>query len=205
VVGENIYEYRGRGMSFVRAAIQGARDLLVPVTFSIVTNIVAFLPLCFIPGVMGNIWRVIPFVVITVFAISWVEALLILPCHLAHGRRKSGGRGVLRMLQSRVRDLMVFNEAVAEGWITAGGRGSVSWHNVPPAVETLFTDVYKSDPRKLHPYRASVLLEQARRFSRGELLLCQHLLTEASERAVTTSTPPAILLELLLVRLLRPR
>jgi multidrug efflux pump subunit AcrB len=99
VVGENIYEYRGRGMSFVRAAIQGARDVLVPVTFSIVTNIVAFLPLCFIPGVMGKIWRVIPFVVITVFAISWVEALLILPCHLAHGRRKSGGRGVLRMLQ----------------------------------------------------------------------------------------------------------
>jgi len=99
VVGENIYEYRDQGMSFVQAAIRGARDVLVPVTFSIATNIVAFLPLCFVPGVMGKIWRVIPFVVITVFAISWVEALLILPCHLAHGRHSSGTRGPLSMLQ----------------------------------------------------------------------------------------------------------
>ncbi len=92
VVGENIYEYRLRGMSFTRAAILGTREVLMPVTFSILTNIVAFIPLCFVPGVMGKIWRVIPFVVITVFAISWIEALLILPCHLAHGRRRSSDR-----------------------------------------------------------------------------------------------------------------
>ncbi len=103
VVGENIYEYRQRGMTFMDAAIRGAKDVLLPVTFSILTNIVAFLPLCFIPGVMGKIWRVIPFVVITVFAISWVEALLILPCHLGHGRPESGKRvGLLGMAQHGV-------------------------------------------------------------------------------------------------------
>ena len=79
VVGENIYEYRQQGMSSLQAPISGAKDVLLPVTFSILTNIVAFLPLCFIPGFMGKIWRVIPFVVITVFSISWIEALLILP------------------------------------------------------------------------------------------------------------------------------
>jgi multidrug efflux pump subunit AcrB len=100
VVGENIYEHRRRGMSLIQAAIAGTRDVLLPVTFSILTNIVAFLPLCFIPGVMGKIWRVIPFVVITVFSISWVEALLILPCHLAHGeRRASAPTGLLGTLQ----------------------------------------------------------------------------------------------------------
>ncbi len=100
VVGENVYEYRLRGMSFMRAAILGTREVLLPVTFSILTNIVAFLPLCFVPGVMGRIWRVIPFVVITVFAISWVEALLILPCHLAHGRRRtSERRGLIGTVQ----------------------------------------------------------------------------------------------------------
>lgn len=99
VVGENIYEYRQRGMSLMHAATAGTRDVLLPVTFSILTNIVAFLPLCFIPGVMGKIWRVIPFVVITVFAISWVEALLILPCHLAHGKRQSARPGLLGTLQ----------------------------------------------------------------------------------------------------------
>jgi multidrug efflux pump subunit AcrB len=99
VVGENIYEYRQRGMSFLQAAISGAKDVLVPVTFSILTNIVAFLPLCFIPGVMGKIWRVIPFVVITVFSISWIEALLILPCHLAHGKKRTTRVGLLGTLQ----------------------------------------------------------------------------------------------------------
>ncbi|MBN1360572.1 MAG: efflux RND transporter permease subunit [Sedimentisphaerales bacterium] len=100
VVGENVYEYRLRGMSFMRAAILGTRDVLLPVTFSILTNIVAFMPLCFVPGVMGKVWRVIPFVVITVFSISWVEALLILPCHLAHARQRSSRRpGVIARVQ----------------------------------------------------------------------------------------------------------
>jgi len=84
VAGENIYEYRQRGLGFIEAAIKGARDVLVPITFSILTNIVAFLPLCFIPGFIGKVWKVIPLVVITVFTISWVESLLILPSHLAH-------------------------------------------------------------------------------------------------------------------------
>ncbi|MBL7189088.1 MAG: efflux RND transporter permease subunit [Phycisphaerae bacterium] len=102
VVGENIYEYRQRGMPALQAAIQGARDVLLPVTFSILTNIVAFMPLCFVPGFMGKIWKSIPFVVITVFSISWIEALLILPCHLAHGRMGSpAGGGPLAMLQHR--------------------------------------------------------------------------------------------------------
>jgi len=93
VVGENIYEYRQRGMTFMQAAIRGARDVLVPVTYSILTNIVAFMPLLFIPGVIGRIWRVIPTVVITVFSISWIEALFILPAHLGHAR--AGGRTAL--------------------------------------------------------------------------------------------------------------
>lgn len=92
VAGENIYEYRQRGMGFLPAAIQGARDVAVPVTYAILTNIVAFLPLAFIPGVMGKIWMSIPVVVITVFVISWVEALFILPAHLASASRRRRGR-----------------------------------------------------------------------------------------------------------------
>ena len=90
VAGENIYEYRRRGMGFAAAAIQGARDVALPISFSILTNIVAFLPLMFVPGVIGKIWVVIPMVVITAFTISWIEALFVLPAHLAHARE--GGR-----------------------------------------------------------------------------------------------------------------
>jgi len=102
VAGENIYEYRQRGMGLMRAAVLGARHVAIPVSFSILTNIVAFLPLMVVPGIMGKIWRVIPLVVVTVFAISWIEALFILPAHLAHTKRAGKtaiGRGIHRFQQ----------------------------------------------------------------------------------------------------------
>ncbi|MBT8353210.1 MAG: efflux RND transporter permease subunit [Desulfofustis sp.] len=90
IAGENIYEYRQRGHNRVEAAIRGARDVAMPISFSILTNVAAFLPLYFVPGVMGKVWRVIPLVVITVFLISWLESLLILPAHLAHSKESNG-------------------------------------------------------------------------------------------------------------------
>jgi multidrug efflux pump subunit AcrB len=89
VAGENIYDYRQRGMSNFEAAIRGAHDVSVPIAFSILTNIIAFFPLMFVPGFLGKIWGVIPVVVGIVFTISWVEALFILPSHLAHTSSKS--------------------------------------------------------------------------------------------------------------------
>ncbi|MBD3268040.1 MMPL family transporter [bacterium] len=84
VVGENIYEYRDRGLSYLQASIMGARQVAVPVTFSILTNVLAFTPILFVPGVSGKIWRIIPIIVITVFLISLIESLFILPAHLGH-------------------------------------------------------------------------------------------------------------------------
>ncbi len=103
VAGENIYEYRQRGHSYAKAAVIGARTVMIPITFAILTNIVAFLPLYFVPGFMGKIWKAIPVVVITVFIISWVEALLILPSHLAHTRSAPTSRLTARLhsLQQR--------------------------------------------------------------------------------------------------------
>ncbi len=100
VAGENIYEYRSRGMGIMESAIQGARDVAMPVSFSIITNIVAFAPLYMVPGFVGKIWGVIPLVVITVFLISWVESLVILPAHLAHSRRRER-TGIARTLHER--------------------------------------------------------------------------------------------------------
>ena len=84
VVGENVFEYRQQGMDFMDAAIRGARDIAGPVTFSILTNIVAFVPLLFMPGTTGKFWWPLPAVVIVVLSISLIEALFILPAHLGH-------------------------------------------------------------------------------------------------------------------------
>ncbi|MEX1123549.1 MAG: efflux RND transporter permease subunit, partial [Balneolales bacterium] len=88
VVGENVYEYREQGMSFMDAAIKGAKDMSRPVTFAILTNIIAFIPLLFMPGVTGKYWWPLPAVVIVVLVVSLFEALFILPAHLAHSSKK---------------------------------------------------------------------------------------------------------------------
>ena len=88
VVGENIYRNFQEGKSFKEAALSGTTEVAVPVIFSVLTNIVAFLPMYFIPGVMGKIFRIIPVIVISVFTISLIESLLILPSHIAHQKEK---------------------------------------------------------------------------------------------------------------------
>lgn len=99
VVGENVYEYRERGMDRMTAAIEGARNMAWPVTFSILTNIVAFLPILFVPGVTGKFWWPLPAVVIAVLVLSLLEALFILPAHLGHiGRRAQSG------IRAKIRD-----------------------------------------------------------------------------------------------------
>jgi len=101
VVGENIYKFRSQGMTPLKAAVAGAREVAMPVTFSILTNIVAFMPLYFVPGVMGKIFQVIPIVVVTVFLVSLVESLFILPAHLGHLKenRRGGYMGALHRWQ----------------------------------------------------------------------------------------------------------
>ena len=87
MVGENIYSYREQGYSLRDAAVKGAQEIATPLTFAILSNIVAFLPLLFLPGFLGLIFATVPVVVITVFLISLVEALFILPAHLAHASK----------------------------------------------------------------------------------------------------------------------
>ncbi len=84
VVGENIYDYEKAGMSRAQAAVKGATQMIVPVSFSILTTIVAFSPMLFVPGFMGKIFRIMPLLVILVLLFSWLESFLVLPSHLAH-------------------------------------------------------------------------------------------------------------------------
>ena len=92
VVGENVFTWREQGVPPLEASIRGVREMAVPVTFSVLTTVAAFLPLAFVSGRMGEIMKTIPVVVVSVLLISLVEALFILPAHLAGaGRREHHG------------------------------------------------------------------------------------------------------------------
>ncbi|WP_309385873.1 efflux RND transporter permease subunit [Cerasicoccus frondis] len=103
VVGENIYSHHQMGKNFLQASVDGTREVAMPVVFSVLTNIVAFMPLFFIPGFMGKVFGVIPVVIIAVFSVSLVESLFILPAHLSHQKdiHPHGIRGRLHALQQR--------------------------------------------------------------------------------------------------------
>ncbi|MAH92612.1 MAG: cobalt-zinc-cadmium resistance protein, partial [Hyphomonas sp.] len=82
VVGENIYHKRERGMKPLAASVVGAREVAIPVFVSVLTNIVAFLPMFFMPGFMGKIFAIVPLIVVCTFTLSFIESLFILPAHL---------------------------------------------------------------------------------------------------------------------------
>ena len=96
VVGESVYDHRSKGKSRLKAAIDGTLEVGVPVVFSVLTTIVAFIPLIFVTGVIGKFIRVIPIVVISIFVVSLIESLFVLPAHLSmgSGRRNGSGNGV---------------------------------------------------------------------------------------------------------------
>jgi multidrug efflux pump subunit AcrB len=86
VIGENIYTKMQQGMPRMQAAIEGTREMAVPVTFAVLTTVAAFSPLFFVPGVMGKIFVMIPAIVCSVLIWSLIESFFILPAHLAHGK-----------------------------------------------------------------------------------------------------------------------
>jgi len=103
VTGENIFTRLEAGEPPLEAAIKGTQEIALPVTFGVLTTVVAFLPLLMIEGARGQIFAQIPLVVIPVLLFSLVESKLILPAHLKHSRAR--GRptdGALTRLQRKV-------------------------------------------------------------------------------------------------------
>jgi len=105
IIGEYIYTLRNQGMPHLQASIAGTKRLVMPVTFAVMTNILAFAPMLFVEGMMGKIFRIVPIVAGLAFAFSLVEAFFILPAHLAHS--KAGGDegrvlGSIGRLQNRI-------------------------------------------------------------------------------------------------------
>jgi len=84
IIGENITWHMEQGVRPMQAAVQGAMELLGPVTTTIMTTVAAFLPMMFMSGIIGKFIIAIPMVVISLLIFSWLESFLILPSHVAH-------------------------------------------------------------------------------------------------------------------------
>jgi multidrug efflux pump subunit AcrB len=86
IIGENVYSKMEQGMTNLQAAIEGTKEVAVPVTFAVLTTFAAFGPLLMVEGTFGKFMRVIPIIVILTIGFSLIESLFILPAHLAHSK-----------------------------------------------------------------------------------------------------------------------
>ena len=84
VIAENIYQHHEKGKSPVQAAIEGTLEVIPPIVSAILTTILAFGILLFLDGRIGEFFSEVSVIVILTLAVSLVEALIILPSHLAH-------------------------------------------------------------------------------------------------------------------------
>jgi DNA polymerase-3 subunit delta len=111
-------------------------------------------------------------------------------------------------LEARFRDLLVLREALDQEWAvlsSSGRQNQLTWQDLPSEVVEQYDDMRKGNPRKLNPYRASILASQAQRYSLVELEWCQRAILAAHKRLVSTGLSNALILELLVVNLVRQK
>ncbi len=79
VIVENIYRHRHEGQDAATGAEEGTNEVGIAVTTSTLTTVVAFVPLIFWPGIMGEFMKYLPITVIIVLTASLFVAILINP------------------------------------------------------------------------------------------------------------------------------
>ncbi len=87
IVAENIYRYEEKGDDRENAAVKGIVTVVKPVIATIITTVIAFGTMYFIPGLEMDFAREMPTFVIAMLCGSLVEAVIVLPAHLGHRGR----------------------------------------------------------------------------------------------------------------------
>lgn len=101
VVAENIYQNYEAGEKPFKAALEGTMQVIKSVFFAIITTVVAFMPFFFL-DTPGPRISDMSFVVIFTLVFSFLEALLILPTHLAHSKALQGSPKDIKGIRKHV-------------------------------------------------------------------------------------------------------
>ncbi|NNL65869.1 MAG: efflux RND transporter permease subunit, partial [Myxococcales bacterium] len=92
IVLENIYRRVEEGEELRQAVVNGAGEVLWPVTAAVTTTCAAFAPLLLVEGTAGKFVSVLPKAVVVCLIASLFECLVILPAHyLDFGSRRGHG------------------------------------------------------------------------------------------------------------------
>ncbi|MDX2005180.1 MAG: efflux RND transporter permease subunit [Meiothermus sp.] len=84
VVAENIERYRAMGYSAKDAVLKGSTEVLSAVSAATLSLIAVFMPISFLPGIIGEFFRQFGIVLAAAVFVSWLEALFFLTVRLAY-------------------------------------------------------------------------------------------------------------------------
>lgn len=162
VIVENIFRHATMGKNRVQAAIDGSKEVAGPIAASTITTCLAFFPIIFMPGIMGDIMSFLPKTVIVVLASSLLVAVAINPVFCANfmnispeaSKKLNEGSGAfVRFRQWYGRFLY---RATSRPWMTIGAVSTVV------IVGVVLFAMFGKDPLffpNLDPERARVQIE----------------------------------------------
>ncbi|MCB1843869.1 MAG: efflux RND transporter permease subunit, partial [Halioglobus sp.] len=105
IVGESIHSHQSAGEAGAKGAVNGARGVVKPVMFAVISTMIFVAPMLILPGDMATAAIPLPVVVILALTFSLMECMWILPPHLAHMRapRRSSNAFLARLETLRER------------------------------------------------------------------------------------------------------
>lgn len=118
VVLENVSRHRERGMAPLQAALRGTREITFTVLSMTLSLVAVFLPILFMGGMMGRLFREFAVTLSVAILVSLVVSLTTTPMMCARVLKKEGGRSHGRWYR--------FSERFFEG-LHGGYARSLSW------------------------------------------------------------------------------
>ena len=116
VIAENIYQHYEKGKSPIQAAIDGTLEVIPPIVSAITTTILAFGIFLFLEGRIGEFFGEVSVIVILTLTVSLIEALIILPAHLAHSKalrpQADQPKGAVAKVFSKLRYINTFGDSI---------------------------------------------------------------------------------------------
>ena len=123
--------------------------------------------------------------------------------------QKESPIGIVVSIFSRIRDLLLYREALDQGWVGLkpgyGGGMLAEWGTLSPEVEKVLTAALRRAPRSIHPFAAGKMAAQARNYTPAQLRRFQALVVETHEALVSSGVSQSTVLDLMLIRALGAR
>lgn len=146
VIGENIFQHIEKGDKPMKAAVNGTMEVVPSVLTSVITTIVAFMPLLFLKNQMETM-REMALVVIFCLFFSLFEAFFVLPSHLAISKSldpnkvKGKQKGIRRIME---RFVVWLRDKVYDRYLTLSLRWRYIVIMMPIAIFIITAGLFQS-------------------------------------------------------------